>query len=133
MNRVFVDTSAWYAYLNRSDPDHREAAAALETFSGRLVSSNFILDEIVTLCQARLGHGAAERVGAVLLDSGAVDLVRLTARDELAAWHLFVERPDKQYSFTDCTSFVLMRRLGLGSAIALDHHFRQEGFGVVPD
>lgn len=132
MNRVFVDTGAWFAYVNRSDREHGPVARALEGFSGRLVTSNFVFDEIVTLCLVRLGRAAAERVGQALLDPGLVDLIRLTARDEMAAWQLFLERGDKQYSFTDCTSFVLLRRLRLESAIALDRHFQQEGFQVLP-
>ena len=56
----------------------------------------------------------------------------MTAADELAAWKLFLDRPDKRYSFTDCTSFALMRRLGIEVALALDDHFRQEGFEVLP-
>ena len=52
--------------------------------------------------------------------------------DERAAWSLFEKRPDKSYSFTDCTSFVLMRRERIGAAVALDQHFTQEGFVVAP-
>jgi predicted nucleic acid-binding protein len=52
--------------------------------------------------------------------------------DERAAWSLFEKRADKAYSFTDCTSFVLMRREKIAIAVALDEHFSQEGFAVVP-
>ncbi len=62
-----------------------------------------------------------------------IDLVRLTPEDEQAAWALLVARPDKQYSFTDCTSFALMRRLGLTMALTLDTDFEREGFEVVPE
>jgi len=48
------------------------------------------------------------------------------------AWSLFERRPDKAYSFTDCTSFIVMRRLKLGIAAALDNHFLQEGFQIRP-
>jgi predicted nucleic acid-binding protein len=72
------------------------------------------------------------RGGALLLDTDEVDLVRLSAADELRAWQLMLDRRDKRHGFTDCTSFVLMRRLGIEVAIALDDHFRQEGFDVTP-
>ena len=62
-----------------------------------------------------------------------VDLVRVTADDERDAWGLFEARPDKQYSYTDCTSFALMRRLGVDTAIALDDDFAREGFATLPD
>ena len=132
MQRLFVDTSAWFAYANRKDPDHRPVGAVLREFDGRLTTSNFVFDETVSLCLYRLGHRAATRVGSVLLDAGTVDLLRITPEDEQAAWSLFCERADQRYSFTDCSSFVLMRRLKLATALALDDDFRAQGFQVVP-
>jgi uncharacterized protein len=75
-------------------------------------SSNFIFDETVILCLYRL-YQVAARVGEVLLDQAVVDLVRITPEDEQRAWALWLARPDKTYSYTDCTSFVVMRRLGI--------------------
>jgi predicted nucleic acid-binding protein len=132
VKRLFVDTGAWFAYSNASDPDHRRVARAVEGFDGRLVTSNFVFDEVVTLCLSRFGHATAARVGTTLLDPVVTDLVRLTTKDERDAWALFLDRPDKDYSFTDCTSFVLMRRLRLITAAALDAHFQSEGFQVIP-
>ena len=132
MQRLFVDTSAWFAFANRADPDHKAVAALLDAFKGRLVTSNFVFDEAVTLCLYRLGHAVAERLGRVLRDSTQVDVVRVAPEDETAAWQLFQERRDKQYSFTDCTSFALMRRLDLKAAAALDDDFAGEGFEQLP-
>jgi uncharacterized protein len=52
--------------------------------------------------------------------------------DEQGAWQLFCKRRDKEYSYTDCTSFVLMRRLKLSAAAALDDDFAREGFESLP-
>ena len=132
IERVFVDTSAWFAYANRRDPDHRAVREVFRRKGLRLVTSNFVFDETVTLCLYRMGHGTASKVGAVLRDNPLVDLVRVTAEDEARAWELFGKRVDKNYSFTDCTSFVLMRRLALDTSLALDDDFAQEGFATVP-
>lgn len=121
MQPLFVATSTWFAYANR-----------IADFDGRLVTSNFIFDETLSLCLYRLGHAAAERVGAVLLDPDTIDLIRVTPEDEQLAWTLFRQRADQRYSFTDCASFGLMRRLGIDTALALDEDFRAEGFRVVP-
>lgn len=129
---LFVDTSAWFALVNRGDPDHALARETLESFRGRLVTSNFIFDETVTLCLYRLGHPAAVQVGTTLADPGAVDLLRTTPEDERAAWELFSSRADKRYSFTDCTSFVMMKRMGLRRVAAFDEDFRREGFETAP-
>lgn len=132
MKALFVDTSAWYAHMQRDDPDHAPVRRRLEPFRGELVTSDFVFDELVTLVQARLGHAAAVRAGELLLDPREVRLESVLPDDQKAAWRLFLDCPDKNYSFTDCTSFVLMRRLGLRSAAALDENFEQEGFSTVP-
>ena len=74
----------------------------------------------------------AAKAGRILLESGAAEIIRITVVDEQAAWDLFLDRQDKEYSFTDCTSFALMRRLRLGRAIAVDEDFAREGFDVAP-
>ena len=130
--RFFVDTSAWFAFANRTDSEHAAVRKLLESFPGRLVTSSVVFDETVTLCLYRLGREAAIRVGDTLLSPGTVDLVRPTPGDESAAWELFRKRADKNYSFTDCVSFVLMNRLGIKQAAALDDDFRREGFEVLP-
>ena len=133
MDRLFVDTGAWFAYVNRKDPWHRAVCRAFDEYAGRLVTSNYVFDESISLCRYRLGHAAATTVGDVLLDPESVDMVCLTREDEQRAWALFCARPEQRYSFTDCTSFVLMRRLGMGAAVALDRDFLIEGFATVPE
>lgn len=132
MKRTFVDTSAWYAYANAADLSHEPVSRALRAVQGRLVTSSYVFDELVTLCRYRLSHAVAAKVGTLLLCAAQLDVVRITPDDEKAAWALFQERPDQLYSFTDCTSFVLMRRLGLTCALALDDDFATEGFELLP-
>lgn len=132
MDRLFVDTSAWFAYANRKDRQHADVSEILRTYPGRLVTTNYVFDEIISLCLYRLGHHASRMVGSVLMDPDEVDMVRVTSEDELVAWELFCNRTEQKYSFTDCTSFTLMRRLGLDTALALDTDFAAENFTVVP-
>lgn len=132
VERLFVDTSAWFAFANRKDRDHVAVVRALNAFEGRLVTSNFVFDETVSLCRYRLGHGAADALAVAILDPETVDLIRVSAQDEHDAWRLFQIRVDQRYSFTDCTSFVLMRRLGIGRALALSGDFHNEGFEMDP-
>jgi len=132
MERLFVDSSAWLSLANRADSDHEEVSRLLASFPGRLVTSNLVFAETVTLARHRLGHRAALTIGNALRDPDRVDMVRVTVADEEAAWKLFGERADKEYSLADCASFVLMRRLGIRGAVALDADFRREGFEAVP-
>src|SRR5207247_5340018 len=112
--------------------DHRRVRDVLDELAVRFVTSGYVFDETVTLTQARLGHRRAVAVGRTLLDEAIVELLHVTSPDERAAWALFERRPDKAYSFTDWTSFVLMRRARIAAAVTLDQHFSQEGFVVVP-
>jgi predicted nucleic acid-binding protein len=129
---LFVDTSAWFAYVNRSDAEHGKVRRQLDGYVGRIVTTDFVFDETVTLCARRLGHAVAVRIGEAMLDGTLVDLVRTSHDDATRAWGLFRERPDQRYSFTDCVSFVVMRRLRVATAVALDDDFRNEGFEVLP-
>ena len=129
---IFVDTGAWFAYINADDPDHRRVRQFFDQYSGRLITTNYIFDETVTLTLARLGHRKSVLVGKTLLNLEVVEMIHITPADEKNAWSLFEKRPDKAYSFTDCTSFIIMRRLKLEIAVALDNHFLQEGFQTRP-
>lgn len=82
----------------------------------------------MTLCLYHLSHTVAVKAGEILLEPDVVTCLRLSRKDEQDAWTLFVNRPDKTYSFTDCASFVLMRRLGLRQVASLDADFEREGF-----
>ncbi len=63
----------------------------------------------------------------------AVMLIDVSADDINRSWGHFVRRSDKEYSFTDCTSFAVMKRLKIGVAIAVDADFRRAGFVVLPE
>ena len=132
MERVFVDTSAWIANANQSDPFHASVHEALASWNGRLVTSNLVIAETVTLALYRFGHATALALGNKLYDGSVTYIVRVDPGDERAAWSLFAQRPDKTYSFIDCTSFILMRRLNFQKAIALDEDFAREGFLLLP-
>ena len=98
----------------------------------KFVTSTYVLDELVSLMLARGHHSIAARTGSFIRSAQEVRLEHPDAAEESKAWRLFLERPDKTYSLTDCLSFVIMRRLGISEVIATDDHFRQEGFTVLP-
>ncbi len=132
MTKVFVDTSAWFEFFMRDAPRHAAVVRGIGDRSGDLVTTTYVAAELTTLVLARAGHDAAARIGESLRRSSEVQLVHPDAAEEAEAWRLFLARPDKTYSPVDCLSFTVMRRMGLEVAVALDDHFRQEGFRVVP-
>jgi uncharacterized protein len=132
MERIFVDTGAWYALIDRKDPDHHAVLSALQGYRNRLVTSNFVFDETITLLRYRLGWHFARQFGEQLLDGKLAQLARISAADERNAWAIFTRYDDKSFSFTDCTSFAVMQRLQLDRAIAIDSDFRAYGLHCLP-
>jgi len=128
MNRhfTFVDTSAWFAIIDQNDPYH-EAAQHFIATKPQLLTTNFIIDEAITLVLYRLGYKQARELGERLWSGRLARIVFVSEADQYAAWELFKRYDDKKFSFTDCTSFVVMERLGLTYAFAFDEHFTQTG------
>ena len=130
-NKIFVDTSAWYAIIDKNDRDHAVAATKIQVLDRPLVTSNYIFDEILTLLKAKLGFTVAVPFGQKLWNQEISALVRITEDDEERAWRIFRQYDDKGFSFTDCTSFALMERLDINTVFAFDDHFIQYGKFVI--
>jgi predicted nucleic acid-binding protein len=130
-NKIFVDTSAWYAIIDKNDRDHAVAATKIQVLDRPLVTSNYIFDEILTLLKVKLGFTVAVPFGQKLWNQEISALVRITEDDEERAWRIFRQYDDKGFSFTDCTSFALMERLDINTVFAFDDHFIQYGKFVI--
>ena len=129
---IFVDSSAWYALVNTRDKNHLAAKRFLDA-GHRLLTTNFVIDETITLVLVRKGYQAALDLGEQLWSEEQACIVWLSRADQRAAWQLFKRYSDKEFSFTDCTSFVVMERLGLTHAFVFDEDFSQTGqFVCVP-
>ncbi len=132
MKRVFVDTGAWYALIDRKDPDHIRVVKVVNQFRNRLVTSDYVFDETLTLLRYRLGWPTAHQYGTTVRSGGVTLLLRIGKNDEEAAWEIFCSYRDKSFSFTDCTSFALMKRHGIDTAVALDRDFKAYGLPCLP-
>ena len=133
--KTIIDTSALYAVVDRRDPNYQIAAGFLRTFTrqgGIFILSNHVFDETMTLIKVRLGMSVALQLGVRLRNSRYFEMIVFGQREEIAAWHLFSRYTDKDWSYTDCASLALARQLGIDSAFAFDHHFRQMGLQVFP-
>lgn len=131
--KYFVDTSFWCALYNANDEHHQEALAIWKTLSSlplRLYTSDYIFDETITLINHKISHSSAVAWGKTLLNSKALNILHIDDRIFSKSWGLFQEYIDKGFSFTDCTSFVLMQVNQIEMALAYDRHFSQAGFTV---
>ena len=135
MRAVFVDTAGWMACADAADPAHGAARVsrdrALEA-GQLLVTTDYVVDETLTLIRMRLGIAAAEAWWAQVEGSSRVRHETIDTIRAEKARSVFFRQRDKDYSFTDCTSFVVMKELRLKEALTTDRHFRQMGFHVVP-
>lgn len=130
---IFVDTSAWYASVVPGDPDHQNANDFIHKHRRKLFTSDYVLDELLTLLSARNRRRAAILLGTQIFDERLARLIWVEDQDIRRAWEVFQSFKDKAWSFTDCTSKVVMERLGIQTAFAFDHHFKQFGtITVVP-
>lgn len=126
---IFVDTGGLYALHVRRDANHQTALAWSRQNVEPLVTSDFVVAEVLTLLQARRLQATTKAVSQILALGELVRIEWVTESDFHAAWRVFDEYADKLWSFTDCTSRIVMHRLGIQCAFAFDRHFQQ--FGTV--
>lgn len=132
---IFVDTSAWFASVVPSDTDHKTASTWVARNTQPLLTTDYVVDEILTLLRSRGETLRAISLGEAFFSATGTlaNLYFLTEEDIRQTWQVFQQFSDKNWSFTDCTSRVVMAKLGLTDAFTFDHHFRQFGFvNVVP-
>jgi hypothetical protein len=134
MTALFVDTGAFVAKEIAGDQFHaiaRQSWSEVETRGHRLVSSEHVLDESVTLIARQSHYAFASQWGRDALESG-IEWLRAGEEDWAKALVLMRKFADKGVSFTDCMSAVLMKRAGLKRVFGFDRHFESMGFRVWP-
>jgi hypothetical protein len=131
---AFVDTSVLYALIDRKDTHHAAMSELVQRLLGsrrRLTTSDYVICEAVNLANARAGHHVGARILELIERSSALS-VEWVGSLRFEATKVFYRRhSDHRYSFTDCTSFVIMRELKISDVLTTDEHFREEGFHVL--
>jgi predicted nucleic acid-binding protein len=130
---VFVDTSAFYAILDKADSNHDRAGAFWERLlrgSATLITTNYILLETSALLQHRLGLAALRG-----FHEDVAPLLEVTWISELrhqGGLGAVLMAGRKKLSLVDCVSFQTMRETDVRTAFCFDNHFKEQGFTVVP-
>ena len=135
MTPVLLDTSFILALEDADDQYHKQALSFWRLFQKRpqpLVVTSYVFDETLTLVRRRLDHARAKAVSHRLRSSPSVVLLHIGAEDFAAGLEWFEQYDDKGFSFTDCVSFAVMRRMKLKTALTFDQHFTQAGFERKP-
>ena len=124
---IFVDTGAWFASTVPSDTDHLTAIEWLQQNTQPLLTTDYVIDETLTLLRMRREFQRAIALGESFFSGELAIIHYLTPEDIQRTWQVFQDFSDKNWSFTDCSSKVVMEKLSIQKAFAFDHHFRQFG------
>jgi predicted nucleic acid-binding protein len=131
--RVFIDTSAFYALLDRDDVNHKKAESAwvnLLNVDNSLVTSNYVMVETFALLQSRLGIKAVRGFQEDILPLINIEFVTPEIHRSGIAVLLSVSK--RNLSLVDCVSFETMRARGIKIAFTFDSHFQEQGFTRTP-
>jgi predicted nucleic acid-binding protein len=130
---IFADTGALFAYVMPDDEHHDAARQWVRQNQLPLLTTDYIIDETLTLLRMRAQFARAIDFGDLVFSGQVAQIYYLAEDDILAAWQVFRTYSDKEWSFTDCTSKVVIEKLGLTHAFAFDRYFHQFGtVAVVP-
>jgi predicted nucleic acid-binding protein len=129
MQKVFADTSYWIALINPRDNLHQRAKdVSSQLLDWRMVTSDMVLTEVLNAF-ANYGAQARETASAhvnSIMSHASVEVVPQTRALFRRALALYAERRDKEWSLTDCASFIIMTQQHMTEALTHDHHFEQK-------
>ena len=128
MNEVFADTFYFVALLSPSDTAHERARLTSVNQSSRLVTTVWILTEVANSLAKRASRAGFLNTLEALKSNPTAAIIRHDERLYDAGIELYRARSDKDWSLTDCISFVVMQERGITDALTGDHHFEQAGF-----
>lgn len=132
---IYIDTGAFLARYIKRDQYHKQALEVwnqLHKTRERCFTSNFVLDETFTLLGRRAVYPfAIERARNIYL-SKELTILRPVLEDEMTALDIWEKYADQELGFTDCISFVFMRKNKIRRAFSFDTHFRLGGFQLLP-
>ena len=129
MKTVFADTGYWIALLNPRDDWHNRAVdASMALGKVRLVTTEMVLDELLAALSKVPVRGLVITGVDAIRNNPNTEVVPQTSIQFGEAFEMYRGMSDKEWSLTDCASFVLMKQRGISQALAHDHHFEQAGF-----
>jgi predicted nucleic acid-binding protein len=135
---VFVDTGGWITIAVKRDRYHKKAATYYRKLSRdtvRLVTSNSVLAETYTRIRFDDGHAKALQFNASIQEAiqvGRLNLQWVTPAIHLKAWDIFENYADQDFCFLDCTSFAIVKHVGVKKAFGFDDHFKTMGLILKP-
>jgi predicted nucleic acid-binding protein len=128
MKRVFADTYFFLAALNTRDADHERALGYFAQDDIELITTAWVLTEVAATLAPRATRASFVQLYASLRADTGVTVIPAEPTLFDRGLALYSRRLDKDWSLTDCISFVVMEEQYLSDALTGDHHFEQAGF-----
>lgn len=128
--QVFIDTSYYIARLVARDQWHEKAKRAVKP-ELRLITSSLVINETISLLQARGMYSAALTFLREIRTRPGTHIIYVDAVLQSEAWDLFSRWGSSGANAVDCTSFAIMRSLAIKKAFTFDRHFRHVGFEIL--
>ena len=133
MNKIFVDTAGWGNLVDTLQEFHAETKTiylSAKQKGSRLVTTNYVIAELVALLFSPLRIPRMKSIKFIesIKSSALVDIIHIDEDLDAKSWELLKNRPDKNWSLVDCSSFIVMRENKIVEALTTDHHFEQAGF-----
>lgn len=128
MEKIFVDTSGWVALFVEKDSNHKKAVFIFEKLKNSkaaLYTSDYVIDETITTILVRGNHKQSIVAGNALFNSEIIRSIYVAPEYLESAWKLYQKYKDKEFSFTDVTSFAIVKDLDVGKVFSFDSDFRQ--------
>jgi predicted nucleic acid-binding protein len=131
MAEVFIDAVAWIAMINTRDSLHQKAMSVFRDLRRQnysFVTTEFVLMELANALSSPDFRNKVSIFIDGLQQSDSVEVVGGTSDLFSLGFELYRVRLDKEWSLTDCSSFIVMENRQLTTAFTEDHHFEQAGF-----
>ncbi|RLF23417.1 MAG: DNA-binding protein [Thermoprotei archaeon] len=136
MTMIFIDTSAFYALEVEDDINHEQARSFLNELRkgkyGALLTSDYVLDETLTLLRIRHGVEVALKFYDKVRRSRSLRIIWVDETIFNKALEPFSRNNKLKWSFTDCVSFAIMKLLDIKYAFTFDKNFEEAGFIKLP-
>ncbi len=131
MSTRFADTSFFVAYLNPSSDEHQLARHFMAEDADPILTTEWVLAELGNFLAAKGNRRLFIPLIRAIRRERRFTILPVNSQMFERALMLYARRPDKEWSFTDCTSFTVMNENGISEALTTDHHFEQAGFGAL--
>lgn len=133
--KIFIDANVFVANTMPEDPLHhraRELAVQLKSEGPEFFTSSDVVKESLTIISQRGGKSAAKKFySQITNEKSGISIIFIDEKIHQQGLQLFQEITDKDISAVDCTSFALMRKLGIETVFTFDRHFQKAGFTLL--